>query len=117
MSDKQFKLITREMATEILSCSLTTLDALVASGALIPPKSLVGSRRKYWLPEVFEGYLRQLLGNGGVDDANPQIGPPIDPPRPTLESNAPERAGMRPKIIKPSTLKSRRSKRIERLNK
>jgi predicted DNA-binding transcriptional regulator AlpA len=61
MTCEPFKPITRQMAVEILGISLTTLDALVASGALPVPKPIGSTRRVYWLPEVFYEYLRQTL--------------------------------------------------------
>jgi excisionase family DNA binding protein len=116
MSDKKFKLITREMAADILSCSLTTLDALVASGTIPAPKPLGSNRRVYWLPEEIEGHLRQVLGNRRAVDSKPQVRPSNDQPQLVLASNPPKCSSARPKRTKSSSLKNRRSTRIERLN-
>jgi predicted DNA-binding transcriptional regulator AlpA len=113
---ERFKPVTRQMAAEILGISLTTLDALVASGALPAPKPLRGCRRVYWLPEEFEGHLRLMLGNHGAVDSQPRVGHSTNNAQPVHVTNAPERAGARPKRTTPSTLKSRRSKTLERLN-
>lgn len=56
-----FKPITREEAAEILSVSLSTLDNMIASRAMPAPVSLNGSRRKYWHPELFYGWLDREL--------------------------------------------------------
>lgn len=60
---KPFKVVTREDAAENLSVSLSTIDNMIASGALPPPKGIPGSRRKYWHPDVFFGCLERLLLN------------------------------------------------------
>jgi hypothetical protein len=116
MTDETFKLITREMAAEILSVSLTTLDALVASGAVPAPKPLGDSRRLYWLPETFKGHLRRLLGDKLIGDSKPQTDPATDCSPLAHDTDAPVRLGVRRKITKPGAQKSLRSKKIERLN-
>lgn len=104
------------MAAEILGISLTTLDALVDSGALPAPKPLGGSRRVYWLPEEFEDHLRLMLSNRGAVDSRLRVGHSPDNAQPMHVANAAERAVARLKRPTPSTLKSRRSRKLERLN-
>jgi hypothetical protein len=61
MSSAPFKPITREQAAEILSVSLTTLDAMITSGVLPPPRQLGDCRKLYWHPDVFYAALVGLL--------------------------------------------------------
>jgi excisionase family DNA binding protein len=56
-----FRPITREEAANILKVSLSTLDNIVAAGVMPAPRSIPGSRRKYWHPEVFYPWLNQQL--------------------------------------------------------
>ncbi len=57
-----FKPITREQAASILDTSLTTLDAMIASGAFPAPRQIGECRRLYWHPDVFYGALNRWLG-------------------------------------------------------
>ena len=114
MASETFKLITRQMAVEVLGVSMTTLDALVASGSLPAPKPLGGGRRVYWLPEAFYGYLKQTLGNGELAPASAQEGShaqnlPVPIAKRRRPSTRPSRSAKR-------TLGPRLSKRIQRLN-
>lgn len=62
MAIEPFIPVTREKAAEILDCSLTTLDAIVAAGGLPPPRQLAEKiRRVYWHPDVFYEALKQRL--------------------------------------------------------
>jgi excisionase family DNA binding protein len=63
-----FKPITREEAAEILCVSLSTLDNMVASGAMPAPGSIPGSRRRYWHPDVFYSWLDQQLRKEACGD-------------------------------------------------
>lgn len=118
MISEPFKLITREMAAEVLSVSLTTLDAMVAEGAVPAPKPLGSSRRLYWLPEVFYGHLRRMLGDGEVTDSSVKAtSTSPDPPQPTHEISAPKRAPSAFGKAKRSDLRTRHAKRMEDLNK
>ena len=56
-----FKPITREEAAEILSVSLSTLDNMIAAGAMPAPRTIGSSRRKYWHPTLFYAWLDQQL--------------------------------------------------------
>jgi excisionase family DNA binding protein len=116
MTAQVFKLITREMAAEILSVSLTTLDALIAESVIPAPKPLGSNRRLYWLPEAFEGHLRRLLG--GSESAAAVLKAPATPesPRPAQEISTPYRACASPNQSKQSDLRARQEKRIKRLN-
>ena len=62
MTSDPFKPITRELAAEILAVSLSTLDALIASGAIPRPIALGDLRRVYWHPDIFYGALHRALG-------------------------------------------------------
>jgi DNA-binding transcriptional MerR regulator len=61
LSTPPFELVTREKAARVLSISLATLDHLIETGILPPPRSLGSSRRLYWHPDIFYGCLDQLL--------------------------------------------------------
>ena len=61
MSTAPFKPITREEAAEILSVSLTTLEAMIMSGVLPPPRKLGECRKLYWHPDILYGALHRLL--------------------------------------------------------
>jgi len=88
MSTTPFKPITREQAAEILSVSLGTLDAMIDSGALPPPRPLVENcRRLYWHPDVFYGSLHRLLW---VDPAPLACAAP-EPAKPTRKPRRPRR--------------------------
>jgi hypothetical protein len=116
MTCEPFKPITRQMATEILEVSLTTLDALVATGALPAPKPLGGSRRVYWLPEVFYTYLRQILGADSETISGAQATDPMrqhETAPPGLKRGQPR---TRPRVSAKSATRPRLSTRIERLN-
>jgi excisionase family DNA binding protein len=56
-----FQPITREEAAGILQVSLSTLDNMVAAGVMPAPRSIQGSRRKYWHPQIFYPWLDQQL--------------------------------------------------------
>jgi predicted DNA-binding transcriptional regulator AlpA len=56
-----FDPITREEAAEILSISLSTLDNMIALGAMPAPVSIPANRRKYWHPDIFYAWLDQEL--------------------------------------------------------
>lgn len=71
MNTTPFKPVTREEAVEILSSSLTTLDALIAKGVLPAPRPLGECRKLYWHPDVFFAALNRWLW---VDPAS--IAPP-----------------------------------------
>jgi DNA-binding transcriptional MerR regulator len=60
MSVTPFEPITREKAARLLSVSLGTLDHMIETGVLPPPRS-IGGRRVYWHPDIFYGCLDQLL--------------------------------------------------------
>lgn len=65
-----FKPITREEAAEVLSVSLSTLDNMIGTGALPAPVSIHGSRRKYWHPAIFYGWLdKELRRDPSMHDA------------------------------------------------
>jgi predicted DNA-binding transcriptional regulator AlpA len=74
LSTPPFELVTREKAVRVLSISLGTLDHLIETGVLPPPRSLGSSRRLYWHPDIFYGCLDQLLrsdtGVTGAPDAD-----------------------------------------------
>jgi hypothetical protein len=105
------------MAAEILSISLTTLDALIAEGIIPPAKPLGSSRRLYWLPDEFYGHLRRMLGSGEAVDSSAKA-PPTSPesPRPPQKMSVPKRARAAPEQAKRSDLRARQAKRIESLN-
>jgi hypothetical protein len=87
MSTTPFKPVTREQAAEILSVSLGTLDAMIASGVLPPPRQLGDCRKLYWHPDVFYGYLHRLLSLNPT--ALGRHAP--EPARPTREPRRPRR--------------------------
>lgn len=47
-------------AARLLSVSLATLDHMIDTGVLPPPRS-IGGRRVYWHPDIFYGCLDQIL--------------------------------------------------------
>lgn len=61
MTTTPFTPITREMACEVLSISMGTLDALIADGTLPRPAALGRRRLLYWHPEDFYGVLDRAL--------------------------------------------------------
>jgi excisionase family DNA binding protein len=66
-----FKPITREDAAAILSVSLSTLDNMIAAGAMPAPRTIGGSRRKYWHPTLFYAWLDQQLRAEPTAEASP----------------------------------------------
>jgi predicted DNA-binding transcriptional regulator AlpA len=70
---KPFKPITREEAADILKISLSTLDNMIASGAIPVPVSINGSRRKYWHPDILYSWLdRELRRDTSKTDVPPE---------------------------------------------
>ncbi len=125
MSTAPFKPITREQAAEILSVSLSTLDAMIASGVLPPPRPLGDCRKLYWHPDVFYGALHRLLW---VDPA-PVAAPAPEAAEPTCDSRRLGRAPTEatptrsePKATAPPTARSsrdartRQAERLQELN-
>ena len=85
-----FKPITREEAATILSVSLSTLDNMITSGVMPEPRTIGGSRRKYWHPDVFYPWLDQQL-------RSEPLAPSAQTPAATTHSIEPRKAaGRRP---------------------
>lgn len=59
-----FMPVTREDGARILSVLLATLDYLIETGVLPPPRSLGGGRLVYWHPDVLYRQLDDLLRSG-----------------------------------------------------
>jgi len=53
------KLLTRQDAAKILGVTVRTLNNLIHSRELPPPKRI--GRRVYWLEDEFESFLRKRL--------------------------------------------------------
>jgi DNA-binding transcriptional MerR regulator len=96
-----FKPVTREDGARILSVSLATLDHLIETGVLPPPRSLGGGRRVYWHPDVFYGRLDELLRSGtpvvavADKDQEPPSGCPEKPKRTITNSPGTELRSVR----------------------
>jgi excisionase family DNA binding protein len=54
-------LFNKSDAAEYLGVTVRTIDNLIASGELPPPKPL--GRRVYWLREEFECFIKQALSH------------------------------------------------------
>jgi excisionase family DNA binding protein len=103
-----FKPITREEAAEVLCVSLSTLDNMVASGAMPAPGSIPGSRRRYWHPDVFYSWLDQQLRKE-VSETTAQA------PAPELQSRKQRGRGSAPQGIA-DRARARNAARIAELN-
>ncbi len=74
------KLITKEMAANILSRSIGTIDNWVRKGLMPQPKKI--GHCVYWHPEVFRQWLDQEFGlNQSTTSAEPAIPRPRGRPR------------------------------------
>jgi len=87
MKVEPFTPVTREEAAKRLSVSLSTIDNLISSGALPPPKTL-GGRKQYWHPDVFYGWLDQQL-RGETPTSPTTVAPPPEPAMPIQRSKRP----------------------------
>ena len=88
MTRETFRPITRDMAAELLSVSLGTLDRLIEEGSIPKPRTVGSGRRLYWHPDVFHRCIAlHLLGNDAPETRNPAApglpGPRHTPPTPT----------------------------------
>jgi hypothetical protein len=83
-----FKVVTREDAADNLSVSLSTLDSMIASGALPAPTAIPGSRRKYWHPDVFYARLEQLLLPPATPAAQREVEPPSQSGKSTKKASS-----------------------------
>lgn len=61
MTFTAFKPITRENAADILGVSIRTIDNFIRDGQMPTPATLGLSRRVYWHPEIFYGWLDTIL--------------------------------------------------------
>lgn len=123
MSTEPFKPITREQAAEILSVSLTTLDAMIAGSVLPPPRQLGDCRKLYWHPDVFYGALHRLLCVDPAPTAGPSPEPAVPAPGPQRrrEPARPENSvGHEPPTALSSSgyrdARTRQAKRLQELN-
>jgi predicted DNA-binding transcriptional regulator AlpA len=105
-----FKPITREMAAEILSISLSTLDTMLAAG-IIPPPRTIGGRRQYWHPADFYGWLEKKLRG----DAETEVTQPHEMISPAATKTGRKRSKMPPGIA--DHARARNAERLSRLNK
>jgi excisionase family DNA binding protein len=55
------ELYSKADAAEIFGVTVRTIDNLIASGELPPPKSM--GRRVYWIKEEFESFIKQALSH------------------------------------------------------
>ena len=85
---KPFKAVTREIGANELSVSLSTLDSMIASGALSAPIAIPGSRRKYWHPDVFYAELEQLLRPSATPAAQRETEPPSQSGKSTKKASS-----------------------------
>ena len=121
MSIEPFVPITREKAASILSISLTTLDALIESGALPAPRALGSQRRLYWHPAVFYAHLHRAL-TGEESGGTPTSVSAATPMASTLIVARTAVAAAPPHTREPirargtADIRARQAARIEKLN-
>lgn len=116
MLANDLKLVTKDIAAEVFSVSVKTIDNYIKDGLLPAPKRFVS--KEYWHPDDFRAFLARTFqvavratdGVGGAPDASP-----------ALESNVPREAlGTKPSRSKDTSPMVRQRARgkelLDRLN-
>lgn len=119
MLANDLKLVTKDIAAEVFSVSVKTIDNYIKDGLLPAPKRFVS--KEYWHPDDFRGFLaRTFRAHSYINEGGTSVTEALQGETPQVAAALPAVQGTKPARLADSSpvvrQRVRRSALLERLN-